>query len=517
VRYNAHSLLPMALSAALLGLTIIGAISPLLTFGALFQQKEWRLDRLQEHLRRDGPITQFFGKIRPVIVGAFLIIRLLPFSFTGTSTFILAWMILLAGLSGLQIILRKQRMPVWTSKSKLLTVTALCLTILVAIFGLAHPALLPVIVLLQPVILLGAWALWKPVDRMMKERIMSSAAEHRKKMKDAVVIGIAGSVGKTTVKELISHLLQDLKPVTTPAHVNTEMGVAQWLLKQTSDDRPQTLVFIVEMGAYNVGEIALLCRIAQPTIGVMTALGSDHLALFGSEENIIKANGELIEALPEGGHAFLYGPNDGCKKLAASFKGTVHLTGEKDLQPQETMENDHGIGFKAGGSTFHAPLHGLHSVHNVLLAVGVARHMGIRDERIKELLKTFRPPAHTFNVRTEKGVLLLDDTYNISPLSMKAALSWAAVCTARPRVLLTSGLQETGTEEDRFLRELGTLAKTSVERVIFTSAHGAHAFGSAFGNPVEILSAETKRIEKGSALLAVGRMPLSTIQKLLPQ
>lgn len=484
----------------LIGLTLVTCLSPLLTFVALFQQKEWRTDRLNEHLRRDG-FSQLFGSIRPIILAASIMLMVLPFSFTQTATFLLLVQAVFATLTLIQFALRKQRMPRWTNKAILITTFSLFITFCAIDYAYRFlPSLILILVVLQPLMVLLTWSLLKPLDFFLKSRVMNKARDLRASWKDATVIGIAGSVGKTTTKELINHLLQDLNPTTTPAHVNTEMGVAQWIINnhyklQTTNYK----LMIVEMGAYRKGEIKLLSDIAQPTIGVMTALGSDHLALFGSEQAIIEANGELIEALPKDGHAFFYGENDGCRELAKKALCDVTLT--TDLKSINQFE---------------MPLQGAHNVHNVYLAVAVARHFKIADKRIAELLKSFRQTAHTFDVKTESGVLVLDDTYNISPLSFKAALDWAVEQKQRPRVLLTSGLQETGSKEDRFLKELGAQAKDAVERVVFTNKHGADIFSSAFGKDVEILSSSTKKVEAGSVLVCVGRMPLSTITRLLP-
>ncbi len=494
-----------AVFALVIGLSLIAAISPLLTFAALFQQKEWRLDRLQEHLRRDGWMSQLVGRLRPVLV----LIGLVAIGLLPTASSVIGAMMLLAGLSVAQIVLHKQRVPQWTSKAMALGGTAIVINVIVILSLRTLPIGYPLIAIVQPLIVLASWLLWRPIDLILKKRVMDRAAQLRSTLKDITVIGIAGSVGKTTVKELIAHLTQDLKPLVTPAHVNTEMGVAQWLLSQpassyedkkrqesTQPEARSSKLFVIEMGAYRKGEIALLCRIAQPTIGVMTALGSDHLALFGSEQNIIDANGELIEALPKDGHAFFYGDNDGCAELAKRASCPVTIA-------SDTTNLSHS-------------LEGRHNDYNVALAVAVARHLGIKVDRIKELLKSFQPQAHTFTVKTERGVTMLDDTYNISPLSFHAALDWASTRTESPRVLLTSGLQETGPDEERFLRELGAKASSTVDRVIFTDPHGSDIFAQTFGKPVEILTAHTQRVAARSVLLCVGRMPLSTIHRLLP-
>jgi hypothetical protein len=95
-------------------------------------------------------------------------------------------------------------------------------------------------------------------------------------------------------------------------------------------------------------------------------------------------------------------------------------------------------------------------------------------------------------------------------------LEWASTRSERPRILLTSGLQESGNQESAYLRRLGEQAKTSVDRVIFTNPHGIKDFEQGFGKPVEVLTSSTERVAPGSLLLAVGRMPLSTIQRMLP-
>lgn len=494
----------MIFPALFIGLTLIGAISPLLTFAALIQQKEWRLDRLREHLRRDGWFNQLFGTVRPAILGLYILTWIVLFNTLADESWASIGYLIgsafltqaaFAALTVLQLIMRKQRKPIWTSKAMLIVALSLIINLLITISTPALFPFLPFLVLLQPAVVFAAWLITYPLDIILKKRVMDRAAALRASLTNATVIGIAGSVGKTTVKELIAHLTQDLKPVVTPAHVNTEMGVANWIINAVGARRVVPLL-IVEMGSYRKGEIATLCRIAQPTIGVMTALGSDHLALFGSEQNIIDANGELIAALPKDGHAFFYADNDGCRELAKRARCPITIA-------------------DATGTISHT-LQGHHNDYNVALATAVARHMGIKDDRIKELLQTFKPQAHTFQITSEKGIAILDDTYNISPLSLRAAIDWAAARPERPRVLLTSGLQETGPDERKFLHELGAYAHTRIERVIFTTPHGAKDFENGYGKPVEILGKTTEHIKPGSLLLAVGRMSLSTIQKILP-
>ena len=481
-----------------IGLVFLAVISPLLTFSALFQQKEWRMDRLVEHLRREGFFSQLFGSIRPAVLCLFLLWACWIGIYTNGNTDTnvpsfqdlsveLGLLLALAILAGAQFEMRRQRVPKWTHKAILLLIIAAVLSMTSVIGAMIHPVLLPFVLLLQPLYV--------------------------------CVIGIAGSVGKTTTKELLKCVLQDLHPLVTPEHVNTEMGVAGWMIREISKLETQNSnpVLIVEMGAYRVGEIKLMSSFVKPTIGVMTALGSDHLALFGSEEKIIKANGELIAALPQNAHAFLYGDNDGCKILAARATCPVTLTNSADLIASNVVETPEGISFSILNSQFSIPLHGLHNVDNILLAIGVARKLGKPDSRIAELLLSFRPLSNTFNVRQETNITILDDTYNSSRLSITAALDWAKNRTERPRVLLMSGLLETGSHESAFLEELGSLAKDSIERVIFTTDTNTQSFAKGFQSPIEVLNVNTARVPSGSLILALGRMSPSAIKKLLPR
>lgn len=500
-----------------IGLALIGTISPLLTFTTLFQQKEWRRDRLREHLRHEGWWNQLMGRIQPAILCLWIIGWIaLPASRDAVTIVALG---AFAVKSALQVLLGRQRLPVWTSKAMLITCLAVLITIIATI--IIPFSLLPILPPLQPVSVMLAWATLIPLDAFVKRGIFHRAMLLRESWHDATVIGIAGSVGKTTTKELLRHLLQDLNPLATPEHVNTEMGVAQWMLSErVASGNERSAVLIVEMGAYRKGEIELMCSFVKPTFGVVTALGSDHLALFGSEQAIIDANAELIESLPVTGQTFLYADNDATRSIAERSPCPVTLAGLHDgsqVTADHIERTDKGLRLTLAGTTVDVALHGLHNAGNILMAIAVAETLGIPKDRIRELLQSFQPLRHTFHVYREHNVLLLDDTYNSSRLSIAAALDWASHRTEKSRVLLMSDLQETGSDEDRFLEELGAKAHLIIDRAIFTTDTGRRAFEMGYGKPVELLGPATQKVPTGSLLLCIGRMPLSYIQRLLPE
>ncbi|PIR48693.1 hypothetical protein COU80_03240 [Candidatus Peregrinibacteria bacterium CG10_big_fil_rev_8_21_14_0_10_55_24] len=504
------------MSTGLLALiVVIASLSPLCTLAALWQVKEWRTDRLREHLRSEGILRQLFGVTRPALLaltGIPYIVGVLP-----EHLWPLTPLLLFIAANALQIVLKKQREPVWTQKAIALCMTS---TLLIAVAALeTSPRHLPFLPLLVPAFLLIAWMLWQPADALLKRRVMRRARAVRSQRNDLRVIGITGSVGKSTTKELLAHILGKEKTLATPAHVNTEMGVSQWL-SQMLPAHQNIDTLIVEMGAYRPGEIALLCSIVQPQFGILTFIGTQHIGLFGSQEVLSQAKGELLAALPPEGHAFLNGDCSLCASLKDKAPCPVVLVGTGgpvDIEAFEIEETPQGIRFRVGTTRYSVPLHGTHNVTNVLLAIAVARALEMKDEEIAAKLSSFSPMLHTFSVREERETTILDDTHNASPASFQAALGWARGQPAAHKILLTSGMIELGEAQDRIHEELGEQAASIVERVIFLNRTTSQAFARGYGNPVEIFRAgETARIPEKSLLLCVGRMKETVIESLIP-
>jgi len=477
-------------------------------------------------------VPQLLGRIRPTIVA--IIGLLFTFDLQNDSPALPfdQWVIgttgLLALLSVAQIIFRKQPHPVWTKKAILLCFTALLLTAL-ASFALtlqgntAQPLpLFPLVPLLQPVFLVITWALFLPVDHFLKNRILAHARAVRARFPDLPVIGVTGSVGKTTTKELLHHILQDLRPLTTPAHVNAEIGVAQWMIRELGKASPTAPpgLLIVEMGAYRRGEISVLSSIAKQTIGVLTFIGKQHIALFGSREALIAAKAEILTTLPKTGHAFLNADNDACASLKDITPCPVTLVGTGagvDLLATDSEETPGGIRFVAGHTTFDVPLHGTHNVTNVLLAIAVGQHLGLSLQAIAAKLRTFSAPKQTFEVREERGVRILDDTHNSSAESFRAAIDWARSQPYEEKVLLTSGIIELGEEEERLHGELGAHCASVFQRAVFTQERSMTAFARGFGKPVELIQVGAERPVHANALLVcVGKMSPALVRRLLP-
>jgi UDP-N-acetylmuramoyl-tripeptide--D-alanyl-D-alanine ligase len=511
-------------------LVLIALASPLLTLLRLMQMKEWRWDRLKEHLEKEGYIRQLFGTTRTVIAALWLTggaVLLFTDADTVAASEKLSILLLvtLAAATCMQIGAGRQRMPVWTAKALLVAAASAVMPMLALLAIHLHipapagPLLAAVISLLAPLWALIGWALVLPVDSALKSRVLAAAERARLAHPHLTVIGITGSVGKTTMKELLSHLLKSKGAIATPEHVNTEIGVARWLTtvlaKEPADS---TRILIVEMGAYRIGEIALLCRISRPTIGVITYVGTQHLTLFGSRENIIKAKGELFDALPENGKAFINADQDAFDALKSRARCPVISAGtgnHASVQALDIEETSGGTVFKAWDTVFRSPLAGTHSVTGVLLASTVANALGVTPQESARLMQSFVPLERTFQVKTHGGVTVLDDSYNSSPDSLVAAIQWAALRPESEKVLLVEGIIELGEEEEPIHRKLAAEAAP-----VFSAVYTAHArhlpyFAESFGQRARIASAGGP-MKPGSLLVVCGRVSPAIVRRFLP-
>jgi UDP-N-acetylmuramoyl-tripeptide--D-alanyl-D-alanine ligase len=512
-------------------LIVLAALSPLLTFARLFQMKEWRWDRLREHLRREGWFSQLFGRVRLAVTVVGLIFSMLPPLALDEDTIPAEYVLygtigLLAWFTLFRFVIRRQERPVWTKKA--MAVFGLGFVMLSglswSLIGSGRQALTfgHTYVLLVPLfsfLFIGlSWLLLYPLDCFLKRRILRKAAALRLRYKHLSVIGITGSVGKTTTKELLAHILNDRKILVTPAHVNTEMGVANVMRTSLNEEHQ---IFIVEMGAYRRGEIKLLCSLVKPYIGIITFIGRQHLGLFGSQEELCRAKGELFASLPAGGHALLNADSAFCDdlmKLAACPVQTVGTGGHATYEAFDIQEGSLGVSFTLRGQSFTVPLRGTHQVTNVLLAIAAAEALGTPLSESSKRLQSFTPPAQTFEKKEGKsGQIVLDDTHNAGPESFRAAIEWTRQHGAQTKILVTSGLLELGKEEAAIHEELGNLSLGVFDEVVFLNKKCVRSFEQGYGKTVKVARRKKFKMKPGKELLivCVGRMPEGIVKRLL--
>jgi UDP-N-acetylmuramoyl-tripeptide--D-alanyl-D-alanine ligase len=320
------------------------------------------------------------------------------------------------------------------------------------------------------------------------------------------VIGITGSVGKSTTKELIAAVLSTrFETLKSEGNRNNEIGLPLTLLNlQASHER-----VVLEMGMYTLGEISLLCDIAQPQVGVVTNVGPTHLERLGTIERIAQAKAELVQALPaadEGGVALLNYDDPLVLPMAEQTRArvlTYGLSPQADLWASEvTSAGLEGIRFifHHEGQTIHArvPLLGRHSVHTALRAALVGLVEGLDWE---EIITGLQALPDTAQLRLVAGVgphgsTLLDDTYNASPVSTLAALNLLDDLAGSRKIAVLGDMLELGSFEEEGHRRVGCRAAAVVDLliVIGTRARWIAAEARSCGlDPAAVLELENNQ------------------------
>jgi UDP-N-acetylmuramoyl-tripeptide--D-alanyl-D-alanine ligase len=301
---------------------------------------------------------------------------------------------------------------------------------------------------------------------------LQEAAKSWRMKHDVRVIGITGSVGKSTTKELTADVLdQHYRTIRSPGNLNNEIGLPLSLLSLTDEYERAVL----EMGFYVPGEIALLCEIGKPQVGVVTNISEVHLERAGTMEAIIEGKGELVENLPAApdGVAILNYDDPRVREMADRTKARVFYYGlspEADLWASEVV----GLGLDGLRCVIHyrddsvhlrVPLLGRHSVHTVLRAAAVALNEGLGWQEIGAGLQGTQSQLRLMAVHSQSGALLLDDTYNAAPSSTIAALNLLEDLDGR-RIAVLGDMLELGDYEERGHRMVGVRAAQVVDELI---------------------------------------------------
>lgn len=297
---------------------------------------------------------------------------------------------------------------------------------------------------------------------------------------DAFVIGVTGSVGKTTTRELIFAALGgEPKAVRSRRNFNNEFGLPLTLL----DIERRHRFAVVEMGAARVGDIAALCATARPEAGVITRLGVAHVETFGSEEAIVRGKGELAEAVPSEGFVVLPGDQVEGHQIARRAACECIFVG-REAENTHRVSVKHcrpgALGVGVDGGTFEVAANGAHFAVAVGMAVAVARRLGRTDRQIAADLRAFEPVSGRGRLAVRSPWTVIDDSYNANPDSMRAAVASLANWPARGRRVLVCGdMWGLGARTESAHRDLGAYAAMS--RIDVIVAVGSHAGQVAHG------------------------------------
>jgi len=324
----------------------------------------------------------------------------------------------------------------------------------------------------------------QPLANLTKSQTIKKAKEKRDKFKKLLVIGITGSYGKTSTKEFLTTILSSrFKVLSTPAHRNTDMAIAQLILDKLNEDIE---IFIVEMAAYKRGEITSPCQIVKPKIGILTGINEQHMATYGSQENIIKTKYELIENLPKDGLSIFNGENFYCLELYQKTEIPKRLCNinktfgenfmlQSDFWVEDLKVEKEFLSFKAfsknskeytgilpstkwipgDSAKFKLNLLGVQNIENVLLAAACAKELGINLEEIASACQKIKPEQGGMVLKKGKeGLNIIDATYSANPDGVISHLDYLKIWEGK-KIIVMPCLIELGRASKKLHKRIG--------------------------------------------------------------
>ena len=311
---------------------------------------------------------------------------------------------------------RKSKKPlvctqrVWRTFGVEALLVALLAAVVLPLVGVAYGVpLLEVCVVLTPLITIAAFVVLTPVEKAINRWYYNDAARILRSMPHLKIIAITGSYGKTSTKHYLYRILSEKYNVLmTPGSFNTTLGVIRTVREQL---KPYHEVFIVEMGAKQAGDIREICELVHPSMGIITAVGEQHLESFGSIENVQRTKFELVDALPADG------------------VGKYNLT-------------------------------------NTLACCIIARELGLPDRQIRIAVADIRQVEHRLSIRAAGGLTIIDDAFNSNPHGSAMALEVLGSMKGGRRIVITPGMIELGAHQYDYNRVLGRNAARACDYVI---------------------------------------------------
>ena len=347
---------------------------------------------------------------------------------------------------------------------------------------------------------------------------LGALARHWRSLFAPMLIGIAGSNGKTTTKEMIASILRaaagDDRILATAGNLNNDIGLPLTLLRLRANHK----WCAIELGMNHKGEIAYLADIARPSVAVVTNAQREHLEFMGSVEEVAEENAAILRALPDAGTAVINADDAHAATFRAAAKGRrvidfslergAAVTGGYELEP---LSSSIRVTTSAGEVTATLAIPGLHNVMNALAAAASAHAAGIAPEAISRGLAEFRPYTGRLQVKkTSEGMTVIDDSYNANPDSVRAAIDVLAGASGRT-VLVLGDMGEVGDEGPDFHSEVGRYARergiSSVLALGESTAHTVAAFGTGARHfaTIEDLAAALERVrDPGTTVLVKG-------------
>lgn len=472
----------------------------------MLQQNSYRIDRYNRYLKTSGEMTGY-GKLTAVIILLISLVSGVP-DWMAASLQIVFFFIMAVKAVMAQ---RKYKKPlVTTPRVNRIWGMMYVLVVLLCVWFCLGKDIEGIFYAISTVCI-GCWfasswlaivAVWllQPVEKRINRKYINDAANILAAMPDLKVIGITGSYGKTSTKHYLQRILAEKYSVCmTPGSFNTTMGVVRTIREYL---KPYDQVFICEMGAKQRGDIKEICDLVHPSVGIVTAVGPQHLESFKTIENVQHTKFELIDALPADGLAII---NDDFEYVANRPVGNVEAIryGVKNRPEIEFWVED--ITYSATGTDFtvmsrngepltlHTQLVGECNVSNLVAAVITALHFGVERDRIRYAVEKIEQVEHRLSIkRLPGGVTIIDDAFNSNPTGSSMALDVLAAMPGQ-RVIITPGMIELGQEQFDHNRRFGEKIARSCDVAIIVGQYNRDAILEGLGSPkgVNVMPVET--------------------------
>lgn len=349
-------------------------------------------------------------------------------------------------------------------------------------------------------------------------------AKQKLAMRQPRILGITGSYGKTTTRHLIAHVLsQQFTLFTPPKSHNTPLSIAWSILKGY---QRQEIVFL-EYAAYKQGEIKRLAQWFKPEASIVTGVTEQHLALFGSIDNIIKAKGELIKATSLKGLVFYNGLDANAAKVCEvdASKKTLPYSGPKStiILANDRLDDKGRLHFTWQGHEIHTHLVGQHYLETVQAAIAVAKYFQVPEQKIRAALMSFLPTDNYIQVysHNKQQFLIINDGKTSNPKGFLAALAVLKYFKDKGKnaVLITSGILDLGPLSESIHHKLAKAAQPVADLVLYTGVDGQHEFKEVFGPKITdhagTIQSVLDKLNENDVVLIEGNIPVWLMKQLI--
>jgi len=505
-----------------------------------WQLKEYQIKRFLDHFTTAKGKQLIFNGLNFVklVLVAIFFVRSAVFFY-----FLLALYLIEVLKTFLNISQKRLKKPVLTKKTIVLILAAVLLEIVFAsilfikigiVFWL--PFYLLIFDILAPMILSLLILIFQPLVVLMRNQTIKKAKKKREQFKNLLVVGITGSYGKSSTKEFLATMLSEkFNVLKTKANQNSEIGISQCIL---NDLKPEHEVFIVEMGAYGVGGIKILCDIAKPKIGILTGINEQHLALYGSQENIIKTKDELIESLPSDGTAIFNGVNEYCSQLYRNTKIDKELCNgnliqtiienilNPDIWAEDIEVEKEFVSFKMASKDedsvyFKINLMGKQNIENILLAACCAKKLGMSLKEISKICSEIKPRQGGMKILKKENPVIIDSSYSANPNGVAADLEYLKLYQGK-KIIIMPCLIELGGSSEKAHKKIGRKIAEVCDLAIITTKERFKEIKKEGGDKVLFIEKPEKIVDKikdfcknpDDVVLLEGRVPKEIIELL---